>query len=219
MMGKYLHDLRTLPPDALLAWRQRGWDGVRVEIFSRTLDRVVRFGRRLVVEQELANFREVPPPEGVRIDPFMGDWSRLGEISTRRELDRFRHNAARGRTCLVAWRAGRPIGYTWISDTMEPATEFYRIPLPADSAYLWDLWVVPAERGSGVGSALVAARLRHARDRGFRSGWRVIAPGNRASLRTLEKTSGSGTKMLGELVYLKIGRRVMMRFRPTAHAA
>jgi GNAT superfamily N-acetyltransferase len=210
-LGKYLYDLRTFPGDAALAWRREGWSAVWKEILVRTLYRLFRRGHFLVIEQELTAFREVAPPAGVRIARFEVDWSVLAGLATQRERRRMSAIARQGRTCLVAWRGERPVGYTWYSETMDPAIEGIVVPLPEDAAYLWDLYVDPAERGSGVGSALVAARLRHARERGYRTGWRMIAPSNAASLRTLGKTAGKGTRVVGELRYVKLGPRMRMR--------
>jgi GNAT superfamily N-acetyltransferase len=216
-MGKYLFDARTLPHDAWLAWQLEGWAGVWSEIRERTVYRVHRRGHFLVIEQDLSSFRAVPPPSGVGLGEVTEDeWPRLGEIIGSRKLVRYRANAARGRTCIAAWRGDRPIGYTWVSDRMEAEIEVYPLPLPEYAAYLWDLYVIPEERGSGVGSALVAARLDHALQRGFRTGWRMISPRNKASLRTLDKTSGPGTRVLGEIHFRKWLSRPRIDYRPAS---
>jgi GNAT superfamily N-acetyltransferase len=218
LVGKYVEDLRTFPGDASLAWRQRGWTGVREELSYRTVFRVFRRGRFWVLEQELANVREVPPPAGVTIEEFHGDWSELASIATRREQRLFERAAGAGRNCFLARRAGVPIGYTWSSFSIDPAIEVYDIPLPTDAAYGWNLFVVPSERGSGTGTALVSARLAYARARGRRLGWRLIAPENRASQRTVEKTSRGRVRRIATFSYLKLGRRLFSRFTPTDEA-
>jgi GNAT superfamily N-acetyltransferase len=216
-LGKYLFDVRTLPHDACLAWRLEGWAGVWSEIRERTVFRLHRRGHFLVIEQDLSSFRAASPPPGVRLAVVTPEeWPRLGEIIGARKLVRYRANAARGRTCIAAWRGDRPIGYTWLSDRMEAEIEVYPLPLPEDAAYLWDLYVIPEERSSGVGSALVAARLLHARERGFRTGWRMISPRNTASMRTLAKTSGPGTRILGEVHYRKWLSRARVDYQPAA---
>jgi GNAT superfamily N-acetyltransferase len=80
---------------------------------------------------------------------------------------------------------------------VDPAVEGLPLALPDAAAYLWDLFVLRSERGSGVGSALTAARLAWAHERGFPLGWRVIRPLNRASVRTVEKTGEP--RVLGEI--------------------
>ena len=132
-------------------------------------------------------------------------------------LFRTRHDA--GRTCLLAWRGGRAIGYTWFSGRMGPDVTVCPLPLPPHAAYLYDLFVLPSERSSGVGSALVSARLRLARDRGFTEGWRMISVGNHASLKTVEKTRGAGTRVVGEMSYIKVLDRIYPRFTPCASGA
>lgn len=212
--GKYLADARTFPHDARLAWRLDGWAGVWSEIRERTVYRLYRSGHFMVVQQDLSSFRTAPPPSGVRFAVMtQEEWPRLGEIVGSRKLTRYRANASRGRICITAWRGDRPIGYTWISDRMEADVEVYPLPLPEDAAYLWDLYVIPNERGNGVGSALVSARLQYALDQGFRTGWRMISPRNTASLRTLARTSGEGTRILGEVHYHKWLARARIDFR------
>jgi ribosomal protein S18 acetylase RimI-like enzyme len=96
---------------------------------------------------------------------------------------------ARGRHCLIAWRNEQPVGYTWVSAGIGPDVSVWPLPFqfPSDAAYLWNLYVLPSERSSGIGTALARARLQLARELGFREGWRMVAPTNRASLRTVQK--------------------------------
>jgi GNAT superfamily N-acetyltransferase len=75
--------------------------------------------------------------------------------------------------------------------------------------------VDPRERNHGVGSALAAARAREALKRGFRTGWRAIAPDNLPSLRTLARTAAAPPRVVGEVRYLKLHRRMRSRFFPS----
>jgi GNAT superfamily N-acetyltransferase len=169
-----------------------------------------------VFAQPLAGARVVPPPPGVRIAPLAeADWPALGTLAGRRVLERFRLLADRGHACVVAWRGGRPIGYAWVATRIGPEVTMCPLPLPADSAYLWDLYVAPAERCTGVGSALASARLEVARERGYREGWRMIERHNHASLRTLGK-SGSAPRIVGEVRFVKLLSRMRSHFTPAA---
>jgi GNAT superfamily N-acetyltransferase len=210
---------RGLPTEVSRAWRLGGLREVREVLADRSVHLVYRRARMLVIAQPLDGVRETPVPAGVTIGvASAADIDRLGEMIGARDLRLFRARHAAGRTCLIAWRAGIPIGYTWFSDRVGPDVTICPLPLPAHAAYLYDLYVVPAERSSGVGSALVTARLRLARERGFTEGWRMIAVGNRASFRTVDKTSSAGTRVVGEMRYLKLLDRIYPRFSPAPDA-
>lgn len=206
---------RDLPAEATRAWRLGGFQELRQLLADRSVHLLFRRERMLVITQPLDGVREVPAPPGVTIAAATAvDVDRLGEMVGARDLDLFQARHAAGRTCLIAWRDGRAIGYTWLSERVGPDVTVCPLPLPPHAAYLYDLYVVPTERSSGIGSALVSARLRVARERGFTEGWRMIAADNHASLRTVDKTSGAGTRVIGEMRYLKILDRVYPRFTP-----
>lgn len=213
-LQKYLRDWRTFPGDAAIAYRTEGVRGVWDAFAPRTVYRVFRAGHMIVYAQSLAQAREVPPPAGVTIRPVTEtDWSAMATFITGRDLARFRALASSGRHCLVAWRGSQPIGYGWVAERIGPDVTACAFALPAHAAYLWDLYVIPSERSNGVGSALASARVRTARELGFSEGWRMISPSNGASLRTLAKTA-SGTRVVGELRFVKLLSRLHVRFRP-----
>jgi GNAT superfamily N-acetyltransferase len=215
LANKYAHDLRTLPAAVREARGVEGWGGVWRVLRERTLDRAYRRGHLLVVEQDLTSAPDIPSPPGVRIGLLEeGNLPALAGITTPFRIERMRRALQRGRTGLVAWREGRPVGWTWISGRLEPDLETHPLPLPPGAAYLWDLYVVPRERSRGLGSALAAARVRAARERGFHTGWRAIAPDNVPSLRTLARTTAGDARVVGEVRYLKLLRRTRSRFIP-----
>jgi GNAT superfamily N-acetyltransferase len=189
--------------------------GVWNALADRTLHRVLRTGHVVVFAQLLESAPQVPPPSGVTIRPLTGDdWPALSKIATQRSLASFRQLAANGRHGLVAWRGSEAIGYGWVAEQLGPDVTACPIDLPPYAAYLWDLYVVPAERSNGVGSALASARVQLARGLGFKEGWRMIAPSNNASLRTLAKT-GTDTRVIGELRFVKVFSRVRAQFTPS----
>jgi folate-dependent phosphoribosylglycinamide formyltransferase PurN/GNAT superfamily N-acetyltransferase len=128
-------------------------------------------------------------------------------------LGQFRALLKSGHHGVVAWRGSEPIGYGWVAQRMGPDVTACPLRLPEYAAYLWELYVIPSERSNGIGSALASARIRTARERGFREGWRMISPSNAASLRTLAK-SGTDTRVIGEMRFIKLLDRMYARFTP-----
>jgi GNAT superfamily N-acetyltransferase len=212
----YLYDWRTFLGDARLAYRSEGLSGVWSAFAERSLFRVLRTGRMVVFAQPLDTVPDIKLPAGVTIAPIgEGDWPAVATLVGQRELQRFRSLLTRGRHCLVAWRGSRPVGYGWVAGQVGPDVTVWPLPLsfPAHAAYLYNLYVVPSERGSGIGSALASARLHTARSLGFREGWRMVAPTNEASLRTMERSANT-TRTVGEVRYIKLLSRTYARFTP-----
>ena len=213
-LARYAADLATLPGDAAVGYRMEGMRGVWDAVACRTVHRVIRASRLTVFAQVLDHLPEVVPPAGVTISRLGSDQvEALAPIAGERERERFRGRLALGCVGLAAWKAGRPLGYAWIAREMRPEVSLYPLQLPRHAAYLFDLYVVPAARCGGLGSALAAARLRTARELGFTEGWRMVAPENVASLRTLRRT-GLQPRVVGEVRCLKLGPRLLGRFTP-----
>jgi GNAT superfamily N-acetyltransferase len=195
-------------------YRRGGWRDAWQTVAERTIDRVFRRGRFLVIVQDLDTVRDAPPPPDVAIRLLAeSDWPALASLVPQRDLDRFRLFVDAGHACFIAWRGDQPIGYTWCARRLEPNVSILPVPLPPHAAYLWDVYVPVSERRSGVGSALITARLRLAREWGFREGWRIVAPTNRPSLRTVDKTGGN-SRVIGEITFVKLLSRLRARYRP-----
>jgi GNAT superfamily N-acetyltransferase len=211
-LGKYVEDCRTFPSDAALAYRTEGLRGIWGELAPRTIDRLAGAGHVVIFAQKLEGAPDIVPPEGVTIGPLEeASWPALSTMVMQRHLRRFRSLLAAGRYGVVAWRNSKPIGYGWVAARLGPDVTVCPLVLPPYAAYLWDLYVVPSERSNGIGSALASARVRKARELGFQEGWRMIAPSNAASLRTLART-GQGTRIVGEVRYVKLLSRIHSRF-------
>lgn len=213
-LAKYVEDLVTFPADAALAFRNDGMSGVWAALAERTTHRLVRRSRMVIFAQPLEPIPEVRPPAGVAITRLHRDQlARLGDIAGLRDRERFRRLLDAGCIGLAAWRGDRPVGYAWVAPRLTPEVSQCPLELPPRAAYLWDLYVVPSERSSGVGSALASERLRAARAIGRTEGWRMIELDNAASLRTLHRT-GATTRVVGEFTYLKLGSHLFARFTP-----
>ena len=199
-LARYVRDCRTFPADARIAWSNEGWRGVWEAIATRTLRKVVRNERMILFAQGLDDLPEGGSPEGVTVARLVPrELPMLAYLVSRRNLDAFRALLAGGRIGVVAWRDGRAVGYAWMAERLGPDVTRCPVPLPDEAVYLWDLYVLPAERGRGIGSLLAAERLAIARELGYREGWRMIAPRNFASLRTLR--AGGSTRIVGEIRY------------------
>ena len=176
-------------------------------------ERYFRGDRMILFAQGLDDLPEVCSPEGVtiaRLHPR--ELPMLAYLASRRDLDAFRALLAAGRIGVVAWRGGRAIGYAWMAERLAPDVTRCPIPLPEEAVYLWDLYVLPAERGRGIGSALAAERLAIARELGYREAWRMIAPRNLPSLRTLR--AGGATRIVGEIRFVQLLSLLRARFLP-----
>lgn len=196
---------RRLLRDASRAWQNHGARGLLAEAREWSIRSWFRHGRVILVETSLAELPPFVPPDSLRFEEYRSDdWSPFTAIVPERVVGTLRRAARAGRTCITARRGDRLVGYTWISERISHAIERHPIPLPADAAYGWNLFVIPTERSSGVGSALLAARHWNARNRGFRVMWRAIDPENQASRRTVQKAWTPGSRIVGELRYVNL---------------
>ena len=178
-LARYVRDCRTFPADARIAWSNEGWRGVWEAIATRTLRKVLRSDRMILFAQGLDDLPAACSLDGVSVTRLLPrELPMLAYLVSRRDLDAFRALLAAGRVGVVAWRGGRAVGYAWMAERLGPDVTRCPIPLPEEAVYLWDLYVLPAERGRGIGSALAAERLAIAHELGYREGWRMIAPRN-----------------------------------------
>jgi GNAT superfamily N-acetyltransferase len=210
-VGRALQNFRR---DAAIMWRDGGLPAIWEALLQRTAYWLYRRQSGVLFEQDVATVSERPAPPGVEIRVLADrDWGALAQTLTTRSLERFRRRAMPGCTCLVAWRGGRPIGYTWISEP-EATPDSLPVSLPSGVFYGWGLWVDPGERGRGLGSALSSTRGVYVRERGGRRTWRIIADENQPALRTLEKSSGGRDRALGKVTYVTFLGRVRGRYEP-----
>jgi GNAT superfamily N-acetyltransferase len=101
-----------------------------------------------------------------------------------------------GHDLVLALRGGQTIGWAWLGTERVYLPPLGReIRLAPGTGYLYDAYVRPAERGRGIGRALVAVRCARADPTGrpareSRAGRqrRVAAPSARAGLETLGRT-------------------------------
>jgi ribosomal protein S18 acetylase RimI-like enzyme len=212
--------IRDFWRDTAITWRYGGASAIWEALLERTLHWLYRRQRFVIFEEDLATGMERRSPPGTEIR-VLGDrdWEPLSRALTTRNFKRFRRRAENlDWICLVAWRGERPVGWVWIAERIDPYRSF-PAPLPSDVVYAWGLWVDPRERGRGVGSALVSARMSYARERGFRRVWRLIAAGNLPALRIFEKISGPNARVLGEAAWVTLLGRRRGGFEPASGSA
>lgn len=181
--------------------------------------RAFAHGKVLVIAQDLANLVAPAVPDGVTIEQFSGtDWDVFAPIAGESRIRRFERRSRAGRICIAAWEHGRPVAYGWISPVVETDVEGFELELPYGACYGWDLFVEPGSRGRGIAAALTGARLCWAEADGYTAIWRLIAPHNTASLRSLEKACGDRAVIMGELRYVRLLRWFRSSFQPGAAA-
>ena len=210
-LARCVQDCRTFPADARIAWSNEGWRGLWDAIAARTLRKVLRREHMILFAQSLDDLPDVREPEGVSVGRLLPrELPMLAYLASRRDLDRFRGWLAAGRVGVVAWRGGRAVGYAWMAERLDDDVTRCPIPLPEHAVYLWDNYVLPAERGRGIGSALAAERLSIARGLGYSEAWRMIAPRNVASLQTLR--AGGPVQVVGEIRFVQLLGVLRARF-------
>jgi GNAT superfamily N-acetyltransferase len=216
-VAQYLLPLSTFPGDAAIGYRHRGIRGVWAAFASRTVFRCFHAGRLVVIAQEIDRPPVLSVPDGIVFEPLTeARCNDLIPLAGRLEVRRFSRWLTLGRHCVVAWRGSVPVGYGWVVPRMGPEDFVWPVPfeLPQDAAYLCNLYVLPGERGNGLGSALSRARLRKAWELGYRAGWRMIAVSNAASIRTVHNSS-LPARLVGHLRYVKLFGRAYSRFLPS----
>jgi len=102
---------------------------------------------------------------------------------------------------VLAKSGGQTIGWAWLGTERVYLPPLGReIRLAPGTGYLYDAYVRPAERGRGIGRALVAARCRLADERGLDRLVSHVLVGNAPSLRSLHV---QGFETLGRTVFVR----------------
>ena len=129
-------------------------------------------------------------PEILRLIRELAEYEKLADmaVGTTAELERSLFGPRRACEALVAERGGRAVGFALYFTTFSTF-------LCKPGLYLEDLFVEPAERGLGIGKALLASLARLALERGCgRLEWRVL-DWNEPSIRFYESL---GAKLMPE---------------------
>ena len=86
----------------------------------------------------------------------------IDRLATARRLRRFRSRLAKGHVAYVATKGDDVAGWMWSSNTRLYRDRWIglKLHLEADEGYLYDFWVSPAFRRSGVGAFITAETLR-----------------------------------------------------------
>jgi GNAT superfamily N-acetyltransferase len=147
--------------------------------------------RMWILERELPRVPDPMPAIPVGIELRMldrharRDWvCQRGDAS---DWPQYRVALEHGHDLVLALRDGQTIGWAWLGTERVYLPPLGRdIRLTAGTGYLYDAYVRPAERGRGVGRALVAARCARATELGLQRLVSHVLVGNQVSLHSLQ---------------------------------
>jgi len=114
-------------------------------------------------------------------DVTPGDVPRLERVLTGAHAQQLANAVAGRRAFLAAWRGEEPVGTVVVRWTGVPVDGHGPVP------EIGSLEVVPARRGDGIGSLLVAAAEQRVRERGGTAAAIVVAQDNRDARRLYER--------------------------------
>ena len=215
-----LATLRRLASDARLA-RQEGGRAFARWLARRLSEPIFVRRRYRVFELDLEKITPAPPPAGVEIRAFADrDWDAVAAASESRARGWLRHWIPRGLRGFVALREGRLLGHGWYATRPVPQRYLYPHNLSDDTVVMSWVWVAPAERGRGLGSALLRARALHGREAGFSRAVCAVETGRGAAVRE-RAAGGASLRLLGVVTNLRVAgfrRRVRRIFGPEATA-
>jgi len=171
------------------------------------LRRQFRLYRLWVLEARLHEATRVPAGElprdtAIRIleREERRDW--ICQRTSDADWEQYRTAITNDHDLVLATRADVTLGWAWLGyDKVHLAPLGREIVLPSDTAYLYDCWVRPEERGAGLGTALIAARRGRAAQRGVRTLLTHVVEGNDASRAALES---NGFSVVGRTGFLRL---------------
>jgi len=127
------------------------------------------------------------------------DW--VTQRTADRDWPQYRVALENDHELILAERGGEVLGWAWIGYGRVFLAPLGRaIRLSDGTGYLYDAYVRPAERGRGIGRALVAARVARAEARGTVRLLSHVRIGNAVSRRALEH---EGFSIIGETVFMR----------------
>ncbi|HEY7530817.1 MAG TPA: GNAT family N-acetyltransferase [Gemmatimonadota bacterium] len=213
--------LRRLRRDFGILVRQEGVRAFGRGLLRRTTGGIARIARNRVYELDLAEAGPVDAPPGVVLRRFGdGDWDAIASVCTTSALGWLRRNVPRGLWGILALRDGRIVGHDWGASAYVPDPHLFPFPRSPDTTVCTWVWVHPAERGRGIASALLRARLVAEREHGFRRALCAVAFGNDASLRHMVKAVGErGYRFLGVVTNVRVLGYRRRRWRPAGDSA
>lgn len=125
------------------------------------------------------------------------------------EYDHFVRRLQHGRLCVLAFLAENPrelVAYRWATTEIDPDIDAIIIDLPPDSAYIDDVYTVPAYRRQNIQAALYSFCLQHFQERGYKQFIAIIDVKNLASQALAQKR---GYRPIGHAAFLRILRTIV----------
>lgn len=121
-----------------------------------------------------------------------------------------------GDDCVGIFEGGRLLGYVW-STTRRTRVSYVdlRVYLERDTAYSYELYVRPDERGKGVAGRLLAERRALLREMGFQRVVSAVMPWNEPSAK-LQRSGGGRFLGVIDVRFFLGWRRGRIRYAPGA---
>lgn len=146
------------------------------------------FRRARVVRCELSAADRDEPQEGIEVREASEQDIRALAAALGRESADWMAKRAQGALCIVAWSGQARLGYLWITRSAELMSEVHQIldvSRDPGAVYLFDGYVLPANRRKGALRTLLHASKRWARQQGLSRLYAAFARENRVSEQAL----------------------------------
>ena len=170
----------------------------------------------LILERTLAGPLATPKANGrleVRqmVEKDLELLRQAGAALRERRIRDFAARMAGGRIGVIAMLDGQPVGYGWLSRLAEVESFCgIKICLSPREGYIYDGFVLPAHRRSGIYPYLLNWRLDYLRNHGCQIVYSIVDPGNAPALRCHRSLGFRVKEELKRTKFLSFERRLRL---------